>query len=281
MRLKILKTLLLLLIILGMLFYYPKLLFPILEWTIILIIALTFWLWRKELGFTIGISPLDQQTPEDFEKKKMENDGQSDKDLYGTLSQEIRHADFKKRQDRILEILSKKYATNGRIIAADLGVTYQHAKVLLYSLVKEGKIRCDGFPNKSLYTLSSSFENLAIDHIKKIIEDETPIITERRFVRIKHTYEIDAIFETEGKNYLVEVKVLKNNLEPVILERWIKQISNISQLLNYRNIFIYLSIVALNEDLYKSATWCVQKFTYEISNIPIKVIVLDKSKMNR
>jgi hypothetical protein len=163
------------------------------EWIGLLLLALCVWIWRSELRLTgfgpFSGGPLEQQTPEDYRKG---DTGTADvpEDMPSEFSQ-LQKEDFEARKQRIMDLFRDHHALNLSNVARDLRVTNQTARVLLFILMKEGKVRCDGFPRSALYTLASSPENLAINRVRQLIEKEYDIRSERRFVRVKQRFEID------------------------------------------------------------------------------------------
>ena len=133
-------------------------------------------------------------------------------------------AGFIKKKNRILYLLKKHYAINAKIVAYDLGISENAARAILFILTKEGKLRCDGYPRSSLYTDALSPENLALDHIRSIIETKHSIDWERRFVRVNRKYEVDAVFEAGDSTYLVEVKYIQDIISLSKLDHWLRNL---------------------------------------------------------
>ena len=146
-------------------------------------------------------------------------------------------------------------------------------------MIKEGKIRCDGFPKCSLYTLTSSIENRALDKVKTLLLSSYQIITERRYVRIKHKYDIDAIFETDKHIFLAEAKFLKNRLDPSLLEKWLLQLLVVSKELNKNNIVIYLIVVSFNSSIVTELQKQIDDFSYDLENIPFEILLLNVEEL--
>jgi hypothetical protein len=257
------------------------------EWVGLLFIALSVWIWRRELKLTgfgpLAGEPLTQQTPEDFRKSEEKTDDNNTVILsdISAAASIIRQEEFEERKQIVLRLFKTRHALNSRIVARELGVSEPTAKQLLFFLIKEGKVRSDGFPSKSLYTLTTSPENLVIDHIRKIIEADNQIDFERRFVRVKRIHELDAIFESSQTKFLVEVKYIKSMIELNRLEVWLGQLLNGASQIEAEKIVCYLALVVFEETILESIKNAVKRFTYETGDVETIIMVLSKDELEK
>jgi predicted DNA-binding transcriptional regulator len=251
------------------------------EWMGLLLLALCVWIWRCELKLTgfgpFSGGPLDQQTPEDYRK---EDAGITDApgDMPSAILQ-LQKEELEARKIRIMDLLRGHHALNVSSVARDLGISNQIAKTILFILMKEGKIRCDGFPRAALYTLASSTENLAVDHVRELIRKEHNIRSERRFVRVKHRFEVDAVIETDDITFLVEVKYLKSSLDPSKLDDWLTDLLKIGQEIGAEKFACYLALVVFDETLSESVRNQVKRITYDTAAIDTRVLVISKDEL--
>lgn len=251
------------------------------EWIGLLLLALCVWIWRYELKLTgfgpFSGGPLEQQTPEDYRK---EDAGITDVpgDMPSAILQ-LQKEDLEARKMRIMDLFRDHHALNLWSVARDLGISNQTAKTILFILMKEGKIRCDGFPRSALYTLASSTENLAVDHVRELIRKEHNIRSERRFVRVKHEFEVDAVIEADEITFLIEVKYLKSSLEPSKLDDWLTGLLKIGQEIGAEKFACYLALVVFDKTLLESVTNQVKRITYDTDAIDTRVLVISKDEL--
>lgn len=256
------------------------------EWLGLLFLALSVWIWRRELKLT-GFGPfsgesLKQQTPEDFRKDGLEGALPSGvfRDVTEALSQ-MKEEEHEARKQRILDLLKTHHAVNINMVANELGVTAQTARAILFILVKEGKVRCDGYPRSSLYTLSSSPENLALDHIRSLIIAEHVVESERRYVRIKRIYEIDGVFEAGDSIYLAEIKFVRQVIGPSTLDQWLLKIPKIAKDISAVHKVGILALVVLDDGVISSVQKIVNRFTYDTEGIEIRILVLSMTELEK
>lgn len=251
------------------------------EWIGLLLLTLSVWIWRRELGLTGFVpfsgGPLEQQTPEDYRKGDA---GTADIpiDMPSAISQ-LQKEDLEARKQRIMALFRDHHALNLSTVAHDLGVSSQTARTLLFILMKEGKVRCDGFPRSALYTLASSPENLAIDRVRELIEKEHAIHSERRFVRVKQIFEIDCVIEASRITFLVEVKYLKSALDPSRLNNWLTGLLKIGREFGAEQLVCYLALVVFDIALFESVKNQVKKMTYDTATVDTRILVLSKDEL--
>jgi len=251
------------------------------EWIGLLLLALSVWIWRRELRLTgfgpFSGEPLEQQTPEDYRKGDA---GTADvpRDMPSAISQ-LQKEDLEARKQRIMDLFRDHHALNLATVAHDLRVSTQTARALLFILMKEGKVRCDGFPRTALYTLSSSPENLAIDRVRELIEKEHTIRSERRFVRVKQRFEIDGVIEADRITFLVEVKYVKSALDPSRFDDWLTGLLKIGREFGVEQFVFYLALVVFDKSLFESVKNQLKKMTYDTAAVDTRILVLSKDDL--
>lgn len=197
----------------------------------IVFLALSLWIWREELRIT-SIGPLsgpliEPQTPESLGKRVHKLNKREE-----SLSSLRSHAEFERIKEwkkSIMKILKERNAVNVSLIARELGINLNTANNLLYSLVSEGIIRRDGDRRRSIYTLSHSIYNLALDRLLTSLLKITNIESEKRFVRIDNRYEADSIIYCENKIVLVEVKIVSNPISVTTIHKWVLRMNIIGK----------------------------------------------------
>lgn len=251
------------------------------EWLGLLLLALCVWIWRRELRLTgfgpFSGGPLEQQTPDDYRKGDA---GIADvpQDMPSAISQ-LRKEDLEANKQRIMDLFRDHHALNLSTVAHDLGVTIQTARALLFILMKEGKVRCDGFPRSGLYTSASSPENLAIDRVRDLIEKEHDIRSERRFVRVKRRFEIDSVLEADRITFLVEVKYVNSALEPSRLDAWLTSLLRIGREFRAEHLVCYLALVVFDKALFESVESQVKRMTYDTAEVDTIILVFSKDEL--
>lgn len=256
------------------------------EWLGLLLLALCVWIWRRELRLTgfgpFSGAPIEQQTPEDYRKG---DEGTAftvtsdvPQDMSSAISQ-MKKEDFEARKQRIMDLLHEHHAINVSTVARELRVTQQTARTLLFILMKEGKVRCDGFPKSALYTLASSPENLAINRVRELIEKDHEIRSERRFVRVKQRYEIDGVIEADRITFLVEIKYVKSLLDPSRLDEWLARLLKIGREFEAEQVVCYLALVVFDKALFESVESQVEKMTYDTATLAMRILVLSNDEL--
>ncbi len=258
------------------------------EWIGLLTLALSVWIWKKELKITgfgpFSGPPIEQQSPETFRREVAEEEKKASnmQTTFENVLADMRDDELQQQKKRILELARSRHALNDMIIAKDLRISRQSAKALLFLLTKKGKLRCDGYPKATLYTLTSSLENLAIDHIKTLIKEHHPILTERRFVRIRHKHELDAVFESDKETFLIEVKFLKNPIKIMLLEEWMTRfLAAANEFGDDKTLFCYLVMVALEGVSLTETQMLISQVSYDFGNKPLRIVVFDESELRK
>lgn len=255
------------------------------EWVGLLALALSVWIWRRELQLTgfgpFSGPPIEQQGPEEYrrEKSREEKAAVKTQSTVEAAMKEMSEDELHQRKDRILEMVKKGHAVNVGLVAKDLSLSYGSARALLFLLVMEGKLRGDGYPKRALYTLTSSLDNLAIDRIRSLIEKHHLIRSDRRFVRVQRSYELDAVLQGEDKTFLIEVKYLKRTLSLSILEGWMTRFLRVADLFGDREASCYLVIVAFEGISLRETREQISKVTYDFGSKLVQVVVVGESEL--
>lgn len=233
-----------------------------LEYIGLFLLVLAAWQWKKELSFD-SIGFLSKQPEINNKDPKIEPTNAEDipppPPITTTTKPHLNNGleDFKdfinnETLDRILLLMRENpnSITNTAIIANRLGLSQKDVEKFLFELMREKLIRKDIYPGSksSVYSLTNSFDNLAIDYfIHNNIKSEE-IFGDYRYVRIKNKYEVDAIIKTNKTNYLIETKFLKEyNLGAV--NRGIKLLLKIEEEINLLPTTLTLIIVGTVDKL--------------------------------
>ncbi|MFC1881854.1 hypothetical protein ACFL2S_10215 [Thermodesulfobacteriota bacterium] len=252
----------------------------LLEWASLLFLALAIWTWRKELnitgiGFLSGSPPIEQKTPEDFQSESnQEKKLESYTNDTSSIFTEMREQKFTENRNWILNYLKHQYALTAQQVAYELKISRASAEALVYTLVKEGKIRQDGFPRKTLYTYASSFENLAIDLARAEIESDHKIISERRYVKFRGTaLEADAVIECVNVTFIVEVKVYHSGRSLSDSNRTINRLIKIADQYHRERVILFLVFVTHDDKSTPEIKVQIEHTTFDTNNIPLKISV--------
>jgi hypothetical protein len=238
----------------------------LLEYIGLFFLVITAWQWRKELGFDsfgfiskqpeiTGTDPDDRDNDEgDIPPKSplpptshsVDNITPNSKDDYVNFQ-------LQEKLREVIAILENNpnSITNASIISHKIGVSKSTAQRYLFELLKRNIIRKDTFPGSisSVYSLVSSFDNMAIDYfIKEIIPKDEKVISDYRYVRLKSRYEIDALIKTENTNYVIELKYSKSGTISMI-NRGVEQLIKIEEYLEMEPINLVLLIVTPKEKI--------------------------------
>ena len=241
----------------------------ILEWAAIGLLALPIWLWRKELGITsigpiTGSTEINQQEPKIIESSN-EKKG---------LKKEFSIVEKKGKLENIPKLFKKYYKINASIVAHELKISRQDANILLYELTKNQKIRADGFPVNTIYTPIKSLENQMIDYAREQIKKEYPHIEERRYVLL-NKYEIDALFESDDKIFVLDTVYLKTSLKFERIERSINLLNDIAKIIDKKEKILVIVIGCDKSIGNDSVKEILAKVTYSVSNGILKILTMN------
>ncbi len=248
-------------------------------------LVLSIWIWRKELGIT-KVGPLSGE-PSVTQQEPGAPIIPSSQGEAVSIDAEPTYADMEKhelklRKDYVTNLFERYHSLNVSMVAHELRIMREAAKYLLFVLQKEGKLRADGFPKSTIYTKADSVENRTIDLVTRDIERTHRLLQERRFVRISHRYEVDALLKCEEIEFIVEVKIIKGDVKQPTLERWITQITSIAAEFSSVRIACILAIVILGltrseEEEQKNR---LTSYSYETDQIPVRTVVYTETDIS-
>ncbi len=257
------------------------------EWVGLTFLAFAVWIWRDKLGVT-SVGPfsgpsIEQKSPAEIAASAADIINNTNPPATTTLVQtrvdEDRH---KKSKEYIIQQLHKQHAVSERDIAFKLGITMPNARSLLYELIKEGILREDGFPKHSVYTLTSSVENLAIDRIRDNLRQRIDIVSERRFVRIGHTYEADAMFECESSLFIVEVKQAPTAIPIDRIAETVERLQRLaSQFPRHQKIYCILALVINDAEAAVAMKSRFDKLSFNTNVAPIDIQVFIRDDLTK
>jgi len=222
-----------------------------LEWIIIAFSLAILWIWRKRLGLK-NIGPLggDDHIQQQTISEKMNSSDDTISDEFFDLTsidKEINDAEISMNLKHIIEMLENLRAINISSVSHKLGINRVEAKKLLYILVKNGKLRADGFPKHTIYTPVKSIENRTLDAVKIKLSKKYGELSDRRFVRLNNKYEIDAILKSKNSTFIVEAKILKHRFNIGVFERWINRLIDVVEEYKRGNTSCVLAIACSDE----------------------------------
>jgi hypothetical protein len=260
------------------------------EYIGLFLMVIAAWQWRKELSFdSLGFLSKQPEINSTNPKNKVYNPEDippppeitttttTTEEPFDKGSEDFKNFINTEILDRILFLVRENpnSITNTTIIANKLNLKQTDVEKYFFELMREKLIRKDTYPGSksAVYSLTNSFDNLAIDYFvkNKLISEE--IFGDYRYVRIKNKYEIDALIKTNKTNYLIETKFLKEyNLSAV--SRGIQQLLKIEEEIDLLPTSLILIIVGTqdNLDLIKSEEFLVK------GNLMIVKIDIEKIK---
>lgn len=254
------------------------------EWVGLFFLTLPVWLWRKELelnsfGF-FGGPDVSQSTPKDPESIPEATTGAEKVGLFANskpvTGEEVNESEL--RRQRIVEQIKKRRSVTPNRIAQELGISITTAKALLFKMVEDGILRCDGFPKSAQFTLISSLENRAIDRVRAALEARHEVISERRYVRIDSKYDIDALFETDAGIFVVEIRRILHLLSFSDQEKLVSSLTETARRFKGQRPHVFLAYIA--DDLIKEAIsgWA-KRITPDSEGIPIRIEVYSEKDL--
>jgi hypothetical protein len=246
-------------------------------------LLLAVWLWRRELGITQlgplgGADPVSQQEAGSPPKPPDESGPPPAIDL-SNISAEMADAEAKQRLKHIMQMFQRLHSVNVSHVARELGVTTHTAKAYLFLLTKTGQLRADGFPRRTIYTPAKSLENRILDTVKQKLSQTYGVLAERRYVRVKRSYEVDSLLESDDVTFIVEAKVLRTDDVVPRLDNWILQLLSVAKELPSRRPVCVLSLACVDEARPTVVKKQVESMTFDSGSIPVEVMVLAQSEL--
>lgn len=254
-----------------------------LEWIGIGALILAAWFWRKELGVTqlgpLGSAANVSQQPAGTQLKSSEETGPPPMLDLANIQKDMANSEMQQRLEKIMHMFQRTHSINVSYVAKELGVTFSTAKTLLFFLTKTGQLRADGFPKNTIYTPSKSIENRILDTVREKLSDKYGILSERRFIRVKRMYEIDALLESEELTFVVEAKILRNNDFLSHLDEWTLRLMDVAKEFQDRKIICVLAIACLGGINVEGVKKQAASFTFDTGLTPLQIFVFSESEL--
>jgi len=259
----------------------------LLEYIGLFLLVIAAWQWRKEVGFdSFGfmskqpdVKPTDPENRENNEGDVApKNHTAIPLNLRFTPSKSTEFANFRFNEilNKILHFMNENpnSITNVSVIANKFGLSRNTAERYLFELMKNKLIRKDTYPGSrgSIYSLTNSIDNKAIDLFIIRELDRTQIISDYRYIRLKLKYEIDALIKSTNLNYLIELKYM-TKYSTNIIESGIKQLLRIEELIDVEPLILILLLLGPKDELNKCKI-----HDFEIKS-NMKVIKIDKKEI--
>ena len=248
------------------------------------LLILAVWVWRKELAIKslFGMEKEDPPEQQTGEQAKLPEDyvPPTPADLKSAASNVEGEMNIN-QVDHILNLLQHRHAINVAMIAQELVMTRTNAEKILLSLRRSGVLRADGVPRATIYTLAASVENLTLDKVREKVESTREILSERRFVRVRHAYDIDSILTCEDKTFIVEAKFLQSRQIVDRLDNWIMQLLAVAKEFSGKPVDCILAVVCMVGVDVEHIKQQVKAVTFASGSVPIQVLVFGEDEIRR
>jgi hypothetical protein len=223
----------------------------LIEWLAIGAAAFAIWPWRRELGIARlgpfgGLEAITQQKGGE-PAKQPEDSGPPPRLDLDVVKSEMVSAETKQRLEHIMQMFQKSHSVNVSQVARELEISMNTAKTYLYILTKAGQLRADGFPRHTIYTPAHSIENRILNAAAQQLAKTHGVLSERRFVRVKRTYEVDALLESDDMTFVVEAKVLRSPDIVARLDLWVLQLLTVAKELPSKKVACVLAVACIGE----------------------------------
>jgi hypothetical protein len=249
-------------------------------------LALAVWLWHKELGIT-GFGPftgephVEQQKPP--QPKPSNGNLLTSHEMPYPKVTGVPEGKRAKQRQYILDLVEENHIVSPASLAGKLGISVHASEALLYELLEEGKLRADGFPRSTVFTKADSIENNALDMITAEISRTNAIRQERRYVRIAHKYEVDSYIKCDNADYIIEVKLSRE--EPTLdrLATWTTSLLNVAKAISSRNTRAILAIILLYspEPRIQQLRNRIGSLTLESGSIAMQIVLLSQRDLKK
>jgi len=266
--------------------HYEPSKYKYIDWFIIALLVYAVWLWRKELGIgqlgPIGAAsdPVTQQSPGGPPKPPEDSEPVKAIDL-SALSTEMRDKENRQRLEYIMQMFNETHSIDAFTVSRKLNVARNTAESLLFLLTKNGKLRADGFPRKTIYTPAQSIENRILDRVRDKLKESEDIFNERRYIRYKTGYEIDALFESKDVTYVVEAKIIRDNNVLTHLEGWINRLIKVADQFRPIKVVCILAIGCIDGADFATIKMRLAAITTDTGSAPVQILVFSKAKLRR
>jgi len=246
-------------------------------------LVLAAWLWRREFGVTqigpLGGAPVSQQ-PAGSPPRTLDESGPPPALDLAAVSREMADAETRERLQHIMQMFERVHSLDASRVAAELRVSAHTARTYLFFLTRNGQLRADGFPKRTIYTPSKSLENRILDAVKQRLSERHGVLSERRYVRIGRIHEADSLLESEAASFVVEAKVLRKrgDVAPQ-LGAWVPQLLSVAAELRAGGVACVLALACLDDADPTSVKRQVEAMTFDSGSVPVEVMVLAESDL--
>jgi hypothetical protein len=110
---------------------------------------------------------------------------------------------------------------------------------------------------------------------------EHVVESERRYVRINRIHEIDGLFEAGDSIYLAEIKLVRHVIDPATLDQWFRKILKMAKNVSAVHKVGILALVVLDDGAISSVQKIVNRFTYDMEGIGIRILVLTMTELEK
>lgn len=251
------------------------------EWIGLFFLIFVVWPWREDLGIKSLGGIEERLAPQSEESIARKSKGEPDDEVQALRKQydKDRHEEAK---SKILAYANKHgviYSLNQ--LQVELGLSRPTLNLILYSLVKDNKLRKDEFKggtryrSRIVYTPEDSYTNIAIDKLKSELGKYTKVLDDKRYLRIDHRYEIDAIIMCEDMEAHVEVRNISNVPTDYSLDKWVSKLVSINYSLSVKRTEHYILLVCNQDDIVKKT-----KLVVDEKRLPddVRVIVMNVNR---
>jgi hypothetical protein len=146
---------------------------------------------------------------------------------------------------------------------------------------RAGVLRVDGFPKTTVFTLAASTENLTLDKVRDQVASGHNILSERRFVRIRHMYDIDSVLTCEDGIFIVEAKYLQGGKIPDRLDNWIIQMLRTAKEFPGKPVACILALTCKGGTDVDAVQRQVKSVSFDSGDVPVQVEVFDEDELRR
>lgn len=253
------------------------------EWLGISALVLALWIWRRDLGITKlgptgGPEVVTQQEGGEPAKPPDESGPSPSPDL-GAVQSELADAEAKQGLEHIVQMFQRSHSVNVSSVTQELGITTKIAKTYLYLLTKSGHLRADGFPKHTRYTPAQSIENQILDAAAEDLSRTYGILSERRYVRIKRMYEVDALLESADTTFVVEAKVLRKPDIVTRLDTWVPRILTVAREFPSERVACVIAVGLLEDVNAMEVREQVAGITFDSSDIPVRLMIFPENEI--
>lgn len=257
----------------------------LLEWLAIGAAAFAIWPWRRELGIARlgplgGLEAITQQKGGEPAKQAEDSGPPPQLDL-NVVKSEMASDETKQMLEHIMQMFQKSHSINCSQVARELKISMNTAKTYLYILTKAGQLRADGFPRHTIYTPAHSIENQLLNAAAQQLSNTHGVLSERRYVRVKRKYEVDALLESADTTFVVEAKVLRNPDIVARLDLWVLQLLTVAKELPSEKVVCVLAVACIEEVDADEVRKQLAGLTFDSGGMRMQVYVFSEKELPR